>query len=66
MAKDSKDKVSGSNSKEKELEKAGFYKGFRKGKVGISPKHTLSIINYDGGTASEIESLSFDIVQLMV
>jgi hypothetical protein len=28
MAKDSKDKVSGSNSKEKELEKAGFYKGY--------------------------------------
>jgi UDP-N-acetylmuramate dehydrogenase len=33
---------------------AGFARGCRKGNVGISPKHTLILINYGGATASDV------------
>ena len=36
------------------VEKAGFHKGFGNGRVGISSKHTLAIVNRGGATAAEI------------
>ena len=40
------------------LEEAGFGKGYREGTVGISPKHALSLINFDQATASEVVALA--------
>jgi len=40
------------------IENAGFHKGFVHGKVGISTKHTLAIINRGGGTAREVRELA--------
>ncbi|WP_420266687.1 UDP-N-acetylmuramate dehydrogenase [Candidatus Magnetominusculus dajiuhuensis] len=31
-----------------------FGKGFRKGRVGLAPNHTLAIVNYDDATFSEV------------
>jgi len=39
------------------IERAGFQKGYAKGRAGISSKHTLAIINRGGATASEILEL---------
>lgn len=39
------------------IEQAGFQKGFEHGKVGLSSKHTLAIINRGGGTAREVVEL---------
>ncbi|KKU14597.1 UDP-N-acetylenolpyruvoylglucosamine reductase [Candidatus Jorgensenbacteria bacterium RIFCSPHIGHO2_02_FULL_45_20] len=39
------------------LEFTEFVKGYRCGNVGISPKHSLAVVNY-GGTAREIKSLA--------
>ncbi|MBI5622142.1 MAG: UDP-N-acetylmuramate dehydrogenase [Elusimicrobia bacterium] len=39
------------------VEKAGFAKGFRKGGVGVSAKHSLALVNY-GGTTRELLSLA--------
>jgi len=39
------------------IELAGFYKGFRMGRAGLSTKHVLAIINRGGATASEIVAL---------
>jgi UDP-N-acetylmuramate dehydrogenase len=39
------------------VERAGFHKGFRMGRAGISTKHTLALVNLGGATASEIISL---------
>ena len=36
------------------VERAGFHKGFGNGRVGISTKHTLAIVNRGGATAAEI------------
>ena len=36
------------------IECAGFSKGDRRGRVGISTKHALALINYGGATAQEI------------
>jgi UDP-N-acetylmuramate dehydrogenase len=36
------------------VERAGFHKGFGNGRVGISSKHTLAIVNRGGATAAEI------------
>jgi UDP-N-acetylmuramate dehydrogenase len=33
------------------IEHAGFAKGYRRGGVGISSKHTLALVNHDGTTA---------------
>ncbi|HZS06318.1 MAG TPA: UDP-N-acetylmuramate dehydrogenase [Blastocatellia bacterium] len=43
------------------IEKAGFRKGHQKGRVGISSKHTLAIINRGGATASEVLALMREI-----
>jgi len=39
------------------IESAGFHKGFVRGNVGISSKHTLALINRGGGTAREVLEL---------
>lgn len=39
------------------IEHAGFQKGFVRGNVGLSSKHTLAIVNRGGGTASEVLEL---------
>ena len=37
---------------------SGFYPGFKYGKVGISPKHALALINIGNGTATEMVKLA--------
>jgi UDP-N-acetylmuramate dehydrogenase len=39
------------------VERSGFHKGFTMGRVGISRKHSLAIVNRGGATASEIIAL---------
>ena len=36
------------------VERSGFHKGYTEGRVGISRKHSLAIVNRGGATASEI------------
>jgi UDP-N-acetylmuramate dehydrogenase len=36
------------------IERAGFRKGTRDGRVGISTKHALAIVNLGGATALEV------------
>jgi UDP-N-acetylmuramate dehydrogenase len=36
------------------IQSAGFVRGFRRGNVGISPRHTLAVVNYDRATAAEV------------
>ena len=43
------------------VEHAGFAKGYGKGRVGISHKHALAIVNRGGGTAAEIVALKDEI-----
>lgn len=39
------------------IERAGFHRGFRMGRTGISTKHTLALVNLGGASASEIVAL---------
>ncbi len=43
------------------VEQSGFCKGFIKGNVGLSARHTLALINRGGGTAREIIELKNEI-----
>jgi UDP-N-acetylmuramate dehydrogenase len=43
------------------IEKSGFNKGYRLGKVGLSSKHTLALVNYENGTAADIVQLKNEI-----
>jgi UDP-N-acetylmuramate dehydrogenase len=43
------------------IERAGFQKGYSRGRVGISSKHTLAIINRGGATAREVIELAGEI-----
>jgi UDP-N-acetylmuramate dehydrogenase len=43
------------------IERAGFQKGCSRGRVGISSKHTLAIINRGGATAREVIKLAREI-----
>jgi UDP-N-acetylmuramate dehydrogenase len=43
------------------IENAGFAKGYRLGKVGLSSKHTLAVVNYDNGNAADIIKLKDEI-----
>jgi UDP-N-acetylmuramate dehydrogenase len=43
------------------VEHSGFGKGYAKGKVGISSKHALAIVNLGGATAGEIVALKNEI-----
>ncbi len=39
------------------IEKAGFHKGFSMGRVAISSRHTLALVNLGGATATELLAL---------
>lgn len=39
------------------IEQSGFAKGFRSGKVGISTRHSLAIVNFQNGTARDVLDL---------
>lgn len=39
------------------IERAGFSKGYRLGRAGISSKHTLAVINTGGASATEVVTL---------
>ncbi len=39
------------------IERAGFVKGFRLGRAGISTRHTLALVNMGGATAAEVLAL---------
>lgn len=43
------------------IERAGFHKGYNRGRVGISSKHTLAIVNRGGATAHEVIELMNEI-----
>jgi UDP-N-acetylmuramate dehydrogenase len=43
------------------IERAGFQKGHERGRVGISSKHTLAIINRGEATACELMELAEEI-----
>jgi UDP-N-acetylmuramate dehydrogenase len=43
------------------IERAGFPKGYGTGRVGISTKHTLALVNRGGGTAAELLALAREI-----
>ncbi len=43
------------------IERAGFQRGYSKGRVGISSKHTLAIINRGDATAQEVMDLVTEI-----
>ncbi len=40
------------------VEQAGFPKGFRHGGVGLSDRHALALVNFGGGSASELLELA--------
>jgi UDP-N-acetylmuramate dehydrogenase len=39
------------------VERAGFHKGYTEGRVGISRKHTLALVNRGGATANDVVQL---------
>ena len=43
------------------VEHSGFFKGYTKGRVGISRKHALAIVNRGGATAAEVVALKDEI-----
>ncbi len=43
------------------IERAGFHKGFSRGPVGLSSKHTLALVNLGGATARDILALMREI-----
>jgi UDP-N-acetylmuramate dehydrogenase len=48
------------------IERAGFHKGYSRGRVGISSKHTLAIVNRGGATAREVIGLMKEIQERVV
>ena len=40
------------------IERAGFHRGHGNGRVGISTKHTLALVNRGGGTTAELMALA--------
>jgi UDP-N-acetylmuramate dehydrogenase len=43
------------------IERAGFHRGYGNGRVGISTKHTLALVNRGGGTTAELLALAREI-----
>jgi UDP-N-acetylmuramate dehydrogenase len=43
------------------IERAGFHKGTTRGRVGLSTKHALALVNRGGATASELLALAREI-----
>jgi UDP-N-acetylmuramate dehydrogenase len=40
------------------IERAGFHRGYGNGRVGVSRKHTLALVNRGGGTTTELLALA--------
>jgi UDP-N-acetylmuramate dehydrogenase len=43
------------------IERAGFVRGYRRGRVGLSTKHTLAIVNRGGATAADVVALAREV-----
>jgi UDP-N-acetylmuramate dehydrogenase len=43
------------------IERSGFHRGYGNGRVGISAKHTLALVNRGGGTTAELMALAHEI-----
>jgi UDP-N-acetylmuramate dehydrogenase len=43
------------------IQAAGFQRGYRRGNVGLSPRHTLVLVNYGGATAGEVLAFSKEV-----
>jgi UDP-N-acetylmuramate dehydrogenase len=43
------------------IEQTGFHRGYGNGRVGISTKHTLALVNRGGGTTAELMALAHEI-----
>ena len=43
------------------IERAGFSRGYGNGRVGISTKHTLALVNRGGATTAELMALAREI-----
>ncbi len=43
------------------IERAGFAKGYGTGRVGVSHRHTLALVNRGGATAAELLALAQEI-----
>src|SRR5439155_25454609 len=43
------------------IERSGFSKGYGDGRIGISAKHTLALVNRGGGTTAELVALAREI-----
>jgi UDP-N-acetylmuramate dehydrogenase len=43
------------------VERAGFGKGFRRGSVGISSRHSLALVHHGGGRTADLLALARDI-----
>ena len=43
------------------IERSGFHRGYGDGRVGISGKHTLALVNRGGGTTAELLALAREI-----
>jgi UDP-N-acetylmuramate dehydrogenase len=43
------------------IEHAGFHRGYRRGPVGLSGKHTLAIVNLGGATAADVVALAREV-----
>jgi UDP-N-acetylmuramate dehydrogenase len=43
------------------IEQAGFHRGYGDGRIGISSKHTLALVNRGGGTTAELLALAREI-----
>jgi len=43
------------------IERAGFSKGYGEGRIGISAKHALALVNRGGGTTAELVALASEI-----
>ncbi len=44
------------------VERAGFHKGMRRGAVGVSSRHALSLVHHGGGTTQQLIDLAREIV----
>jgi UDP-N-acetylmuramate dehydrogenase len=43
------------------IERSGFQRGYRRGPVGLSEKHTLAIVNRGGATAADVVALAREV-----
>jgi UDP-N-acetylmuramate dehydrogenase len=43
------------------IERAGFHRGFGEGRVGLSTKHTLALVNHGGASTAELIALAREI-----